>query len=544
MSEFDRSESLARVDALLREYGEQTAGAAHFLCDRHPPENVAYKIVLPDLTSTSVTYGELRADAQRIAASLHAMGLGPGDRIATLMGKSRAFLATLQAIWRLGAVHVPLFTAFAPPAIAMRLEASKSRLVVCDADQRSKLVGLEGDFQVVSTGARAPGVLALSDLQQQVLPPLPAAALGADAPLIQIYTSGTTGRPKGVIVPQRALASFHGYMEFGLGLKQDDVFWNAADPGWAYGLYFGVIGSFLTGVESILLQGNFSPAATFGILARYGVTNFAAAPTVYRTLRASSLEIPSPLALRRASSAGEPLTPEVNEWAASKLGVQVHDHYGQTETGMTVCNQHRGPGAQELKPGSMGRSLPGWKAVVLKASGDEEAPAGELGRVALDLEASPFAWFPGYVGDEAKSAERFSAGGRWYHTGDLARTDVAGDFFFAARDDDVIIMAGYRIGPFEIESVLATHPAVLESAVVAVPDEIRGEVLAAAVVLREGQGASEELSAALQEWVKKNYAAHAYPRLIRYFDALPKTPSGKVQRFVVRQQLSHQPPAP
>ena len=526
-----------RVDALLDEYGSAGASAAYLLCDRHDPKAVAYTIVSPDLSSVAVTYGELRRESERLAASFYAIGIRPGDRIATLMGKSRTFLVVLQAIWRLGAVHVPLFTAFAAPAISMRLNASATKLVLCDDDQHSKLIDAEVSCQVISVGANATGEMTYASLLKLDHPGVVAAALGGDAPLIQIYTSGTTGKPKGVIVPQRALASFYGYMEFGLGVVPGDVFWNGADPGWAYGLYFGVIGTFLTGANSLLLQGSFAADTTYAILERYKVTNFAAAPTVYRSLRASSALVPQGLALRRASSAGEPLTPDVNEWASANLGVKVHDHYGQTETGMLICNQHYPDLSRDLKSGSMGQSLPGWKAVVLQSSCDEVAPAGELGRVALDLSRSPFNWFAGYVDEPQKSAEKFSADGRWYHTGDLARIDADGDFFFASRDDDVIIMAGYRIGPFEIESVLATHPAIIECSVVAMPDEIRGEVLEAAVVLRQGNSPSSELTQSLQEWVKKHYAAHAYPRKIHYFESLPKTPSGKVQRFVIRQQL-------
>lgn len=526
-----------RVAALLLDYGHENASAAELLCDRHDPSAKAYSIVTPDLTSVIVTYGELRTESERLAASFFAMGLRPGDRIATLMGKSRTFLVTLQAIWRLGAVHVPLFTAFATPAIAMRLEAAACKLVVCDEDQRVKLKDANLSCIVVTTGSAAPDAQAWAQLLHQTYPSVQRAALGGDAPLIQIYTSGTTGKPKGVIVPLRALAAFQTYMEFGLGVQADDVFWNGADPGWAYGLYYGVIGTFLTGVDSILLQGGFSAETTFGILERYRVTNFAAAPTVYRSLRASSMPIPKGLVLRRASSAGEPLTPDVNEWAAAQLGIKVHDHYGQTETGMTICNLHHDRLCRDLKPGSMGHSLPGWKAQVLKPSSNEVADVGEMGRVAIDLHRSPLAWFGGYVNEPAKSAEKFSDDGSWYLTGDLARVDEDGNFFFASRDDDVIIMAGYRIGPFEIESVLSSHPSIIECSVVAVPDEIRGEVLEAVVVLRQGHSQSPELTRELQDWVKTKYASHAYPRRVHYFDTLPKTPSGKVQRFIIREKL-------
>jgi acetyl-CoA synthetase len=339
-----------------------------------------------------------------------------------------------------------------------------------------------------------------------------------------------------VVVPIRALAAFHAYAEFGFGLKPDDVFWCAADPGWAYGLYFGVLATFTTGTPSILLEGGFAPETTMAVLANQGVTNFAAAPTVYRALRSSGLSPQAPRRLRAASSAGEPLTPEVNDWAAQVLGTTVHDHYGQTEAGMLINNHHQEAVHRPIKAGSMGQAMPGWKAVILHAERDEEVGPNEIGRIAMVIPESPLAWFKGYDGDASKTAEKFGGGGRWYLTGDTGMVDEDGYFHFSARDDDVIIMAGYRIGPFEVESAMATHPAVAESAVIAIPDEVRGEVIEAYVVLRDGHSPSAELERDIQQWVKTRYAAHAYPRAVHFAEALPKTPSGKIQRFVLKQQ--------
>jgi acetyl-CoA synthetase len=258
---------------------------------------------------------------------------------------------------------------------------------------------------------------------------------------------------------------------------------------------------------------------------------------VFRALRASGLKPPPGLRLRCASSAGEPLTPEVNEWAESALGVCVHDHYGQTEMGMLINNHHHASLRRPLKRGSMGQAMPGYKVVILDSQADVPAPRRETGRVAIDLSESALAWFGGYVDDTVRSAERFRGEGRFYVTGDSGRMDDDDYVYFCSRDDDVIIMAGYRIGPFEVESVLALHPAVSECAVVAVPDPVRGEVLEAVIVLRNGCASSDHLTIELQDWVKHRYAAHAYPRRVHYRDNLPKTPSGKLQRFVIRKQL-------
>jgi len=534
-----------RVREVASLFQDEHASTAHLVCDRHDPLRVAYRIVSPQLSATDLTYGHLREQSERLAAALSALGVRSGDRVATLMGKSEAYLTAVLAIWRLGAVHVPLFTAFAVPSIVERLTRSNTKIVVCDEVQQSKLapgedIPADAPWRIITTATGSgmmPGAINLAELLTAHPPGFQAAAVGGEGPVIEIYTSGTTGRPKGVVVPLKALASFQLYGEFAFDLRADDVFWNAADPGWAYGLYFGILSALTTGVMGILFEGGFSAESTFAILARYGVTNFTAAPTVYRSLRASGLTPPGNLKIRCASSAGEPLTPEVNEWSAAALGVEVYDHYGQTETGMLINNHHNPALRRPLRTGSMGHPMPGWTADVLKLDHDEPAPAGEVGRLALDLTRSPLAWFQGYVNDPAKSAEKFTANGRWYVTGDVARVDEDGYFHFSSRDDDVIIMAGYRIGPFEVESVMVTHPAVRECVVVAVPDAIRGEVIEAAVVLREGWAPSHELTDELQGWVKSRYAAHAYPRRVHYVDSLPKTPSGKMQRYVVRQQL-------
>lgn len=532
---------MTRIDELLARYGAEDACAAQVLCDRHDPDAIAYRVIAPDLSVQPISYGELRFESEKFSTVLQSLGIGPGDRVATLMGKSRQYLVALMGIWRVGAVHVPLFTAFAPPAIALRLIGSGAKVVICDQAQRHKLA--PGDaipgaapWQVITTGQADGDALAFDDLMASAQSGIAATVAGGDAPLIHVYTSGTTGNPKGVVVPLRALAAFHAYAEFGFDLRPDDLFWCAADPGWAYGLYFGILATFLTGTPSILLEGGFAPETTLAVLTQEQVSSFAAAPTVYRALRSAGLAVSAPLKLRCASSAGEPLTPEVNEWAEAELGVTVHDHYGQTEAGMLINNHHHPLVRRAVRAGSMGQAMPGWRAAILHPERDEEIGANQMGRVAMDIPESPLAWFRGYEGDPAKSAEKFAGGGRWYLTGDTGMVDEDGYFHFSARDDDVIIMAGYRIGPFEVESTIATHPAVAETAVIAVPDEVRGEVIEAFVVLREGHAASPALEREIQQWVKTRFAAHAYPRTIHFASSLPKTPSGKIQRFVLKQQ--------
>ena len=531
-------------DQLLAIYDVPDASAAEFLCDRHDPQAVAFTIIDADLSGRDITYGELRTRSEQVASALAALGVGEGDRVATLMSKSADLVFTLVGIWRLGAVHMPLFTAFAWPAIEMRITGGDAKVIVSDADQRGKLESTTAPVVVVdlpSCPDAREGDLDLATITDAEQPGRPAAVTGPDAGMVMLFTSGTTGAPKGVVVPVRALAAFHQYIETGLDVRADDMFWNGADPGWAYGLYYGILGPLTAGRRSLLLHARYTPELAFAVLQYYGVTNFAAAPTVYRTMRAKADIAPAGLRLRRASAAGEPLTPEVIEWSIEQFGVEVRDQYGQTEHGMFIINPWHDSLREDVRPGSMGVPLPGWSCVVLAAESDVPAAVGELGRVAIDVPASPLMWFTGYHEAPEKTAERFSADGRWYYTGDAAKIDADGHFYFSSRDDDVILMSGYRIGPFDVESVLARHPHVLESAVIGVPDDLAGEVLEAYVVLREGVEGDDDEVAELQNWVKREFAAHAFPRKVHFARELPKTPSGKIQRFLLRKERAERP---
>ncbi|MEV5493522.1 AMP-binding protein [Streptomyces bobili] len=529
-----------RVAELTTTFAAPSLDVARLLCDRHPAERPAFTVVDAVGGAFTLTYGELAADSHRYARALQGLGVGPGDRVATLMGKSTDLVTVMLAVWRLGAVYVPLFTAFAPQAIALRLEGAGVRVVVVDPDQRHKLdpgpdMPADPRRRVVVTGSGARhGDVSLADLVAAASrEPVPAVTTSGDGPLVHMFTSGTTGKPKGVVHPVSYVAGWQVYLEYGLGVTRDSSYWCAADPGWAYGLYAAVVAPLAAGVPSLLLSGGFSPETTWRTLVDHQVTDFAAAPTVYRGLRSAPVAVPAGLRMQRASSAGEPLTPEVNEWADATLGLAVHDHFGQTEVGMPLANHHHPELARPLKAGSMGRPLPGWSLTVLADEKDEPAAPGVLGRVAIDVAASPLMTFSDYQ-IPGQAGTKFTADGRWYLTGDAGRIDSGGDFFFSSRDDDVIIMAGYRIGPFEIESVLAQHAAVAECSVIGAPDDVRGEVVEAYVVLRDGHDASPELAAELQQLIKTRYAAHAYPRTIHFIDALPKTPSGKTQRYQLR----------
>ncbi|TMR91074.1 AMP-binding protein [Nonomuraea basaltis] len=531
------------VSELLAVYDRPDANAVELLCRRYPADAVAFTVIEPDLSSREVTFGELDERSGRFAAGL---GVSEGDRVATLMGKSAEMVIAQLGIWRLGAVQVPLFTAFAPPAIALRTTGNGTKAVIADAEQRAKLVPgpdfpAEPEWAIVTTGEPAGRDVSFHDLLIGTDPAPEPVAVGGDGTLIELFTSGTTGTPKGVPVTLRAVAGLHAYQVFGLHHTDEDVFWDAADPGWGYGLYYAIVGPLATGRRSLLLRGGFSPELTWQVLSRYGVTNFAAAPTVYRALRNADLPIPADLRLRRCSSAGEPLPPDVIAWAEHELGIPIRDHYGQTETGMTVANAWHPDLLEPVKPGSMGRPLPGWRVEVLKPDADEIAPAGEPGRVAIDVPNSPLMSFTAYRNAPDRTAERFSADSRWYYTGDVATKSADGHLTFGSRDDDLILMAGYRIGPHEVESVLLHHSAVAEAAVVGEPDDLRGEVVVAYVVPRPGREPGPALAGELQHLVKTRLAAHAYPRRIYFIEELPKTPSGKLQRHLLRRRHQVEP---
>ncbi|WP_046470554.1 AMP-binding protein [Allosalinactinospora lopnorensis] len=535
------SDAARQVRDWLATYDASTASVGYLLCDRHPADAIAVTEISPDLRAHDLSYGELARRSAALAAGMAELGVTAGDHVATLMGKGIDLAVTALAIWRLGAVHVPVFTAFAPSAIALRLTDSGARLVVCDEDQRCKLdpgedVPADAPWHVATTAARPQreGDHTLAGLCAAASPVTEPAATGGDAPFILLYTSGTVGPPKGVAVPVRALVAFHTYHHYGLNVTDDDVYWNTADPSWSYGLYYGLVSPLLAGHRTLQLRAGFDPELTLDVLATFGVSNFAAAPTVYRTLRATLKTLPPEIAVRRLSSTGEQLSPDVVDWAGDVFGVAVLDHYGQTELGICAGDQHIDGADTPRKPGSTGGPLPGWAVSVLEPSTDEETPPGMVGRVAVDIKDSPLMWFTGYRGSPDSSAARFTPEGRWYLTGDTGACDKDGHLFLSSRDDETILMSGFRIGPFDVETALLQHPEVAETAVYGVPDDLCGEVVAASVVLHEGVVATEELAEELRETVRTRFASHAYPRRVTFVEQLPKSPSGKIRRSRLR----------
>lgn len=506
-------------------------------CDRHAGTGrVALRCVSADEVLTEYSFEDLRDMSARAANVFQAQGIRPGDVIAGLLPRTVELVATVLGAWRLGAVYQPLFTAFGPKAIEHRLKTSGAKLVVTNTAQRPKLDEVEDCPPVAlirkgdekgDEGLPEGDIDFRAALQAAPTDFDPVMRRGEDL-FMMMSTSGTTGLPKGVPVPLRALLAFGAYMRDAIDLRESDVFWNIADPGWAYGLYYALTGPLLLGQPTIFHEGGFNAETTYRLVERLGVTNLAGSPTAYRLLIAAGPEAAEAVRgrLRVVSSAGEPLNPEVMRWFGAHLAVPIHDHYGQTEMGMCV-NNHHGL-SHPVRPGSSGLAMPGYRVVVLDDDSNELGP-NQPGILAIDMAKSPLMWFSGYLNQATPAL----AGG-YYRTGDSVEFEPDGSISFIGRSDDVITSSGYRIGPFDVESALIEHPAVIEAAVIGVPDPERTEIVKAFVILGRGHQGSPELAEELRAHVKRRLSAHAYPKLIDFVAELPKTPSGKIQRFILR----------
>lgn len=505
-------------------------------CSRHAlPGRIALFWEGRDGSSESWTFTQLDQLSARFANFLQEQGVQPGDRVAGLLPRTPELLVTILGTWRAGAVYQPLFTAFGPKAIEHRVQSSGARLVVTDGANRAKLDEVEGCPAVVTVaGAKGRGLVRgdfsfWAEVERRPADFAPVMRRGDD-PFLMMFTSGTTGPAKPLLVPLKAIAAFAGYMRDAVDLRPEDAFWNLADPGWAYGLYYAVTGPLALGHPTTFYDGPFSIESTCRVINKYGITNLAGSPTAYRLLIAAGEAAAGPLRgkLRAVSSAGEPLNPEVIRWFANELGTTIHDHYGQTELGMVLCNHHAL--GHPVRMGAAGFASPGHRVVVVDDEAREQAP-GQPGTLAIDMTQSPMCWFAGYHGTRTGAFV-----GDYYLTGDTAELNDDGSISFIGRADDVITTSGYRVGPFDVESALIEHPAVVETAVIGKPDPERTELIKAFVVLDPAQRASPELAEELRLHVRNRLAAHAYPREIEFVAELPKTPSGKVQRFILRNQ--------
>ena len=470
--------------------------------DTAPPGARAIVELTRDGERREWTFGEVADRSARLAGTLVARGVGRGDVVLTLIGNRPDWVLTMVACFRIGAVALPANEQLRAKDLRMRCESARPKLILADRRNTGELTAAAPECEVVL----------IPDARLYDHQPAAAVELEPSDPCLITFTSGTTGEAKGVIHGQRYLPGQRLQAAHWLGAQPGDLVWCTAASGWSKSARNVFIAPWLQGAAALLHDDRFDPFARLEILAAERVNVLCMAPTEYRVI-AKRAQL-SPLAdLRGLVAAGEALNPEVLRVFQATTGLQIRDGYGQTETGQLTGM----PAGGDVRPGSMGRALPG---VSLQVVDDE---------LVLAAPASDPTFFVGYLGGEPSPEDE-----PW-RTGDRVRQDEEGYLFFEGRTDDVIISAGYRIGPFEVESALVSHQAVAEAAVVAAPDDERGAVVRAVVVLRDGFAPGDALAAELQDHVKRETAPYKYPRIVEFAAELPKTTSGKVQRARLRQ---------
>jgi len=479
------------------------------------------------------SFRRLVENARRAAAFFHTAGIRRGDRVLVILPRVPQWWIALLGLTRLGAVPIPGTPLLTAKDIRYRVETAEARAILTDPEGATKVEDFGGVRLLV--GTERPGWTSFDAGLLAASPDFDSEPTRSDDPGIIYFTSGTTGPPKMVLHTQASYGLGHRLTgELWLDLKPGDVHWCLTDTGWAKAAWSCLFGPWQMGacVFTVDARGKFDPTAALRTLTHYPITTWCAPPTALRLIVREDLSAYRFTHLRHCVSAGEPLNPEVLAAWKSATGLTIYEGYGQTETVVLVGNfPSRG---EEVRPGSMGKPTPGF-TVALLDDDLNELPSGQEGEVAVRVKPErPLGLFQEYWRNPAENAARFR--GDWYLTGDRALRDKDGNFWFVGRGDDVIKSSSYRIGPFEVESALLEHEAVLEAAVVGKPDAVRGQIVKAFVVLRKGRAPIEELKAELQEHCKRVTAPYKYPREIEFVAELPKTISGKIRRVELRQR--------
>lgn len=493
-------------------------------------ERVALIAVDESGAERTFTYADISSASCRLANLLKARGLKKGDRILVMLPRIAEWQIAMVAVMRLGAVPIPCITMLTLKDVAYRVQHSGAVGAITMAAECAKFSDL-GDLPVRVCVGEAPAGWAAIAEADELAPECEPASVGSEDPAILYYTSGSTGSPKGVTHSSRAIWAWRYSAEYWLALSEDDRIWCTADTGWSKAGTSILFGPWSRGASVLFFDGPFEPVKRFELLDRYGITCFCAAATELRRLVLEDISSYDLSKLKATVSAGESVNPEVIDRWRDLTGTTVLDGYGQTESLMTVTNR---PG-RVVKPGSMGIPLPGLEVGVYDADAGTVTARGS-GELVLAL---PYPQLMlGYWEDEERTAQtRVTVDEReWYATGDNVEIDDEGYVFYTGRADDIINSSGYRIGPQEVENALTEHEAVLECAVVGVPDEDRGEVVKAWVVLAPGVSGGDALRRDLQEHTKAVTAPYKYPRQIAFADDLPKTVSGKIRRNVLRER--------
>jgi acetyl-CoA synthetase len=507
------------------------------VCDRWAEIDAARTAIFnvrADGKVEEVSYGELREGSNRLANALAARGIGRSDRIAILLPQGPAVAVSHVAIYKLGAIALPLAMLFGVEAISYRLRDSGARALITCAQGVAKLATIRDDAPdlefVCSVDGAIDGAEDFNKVLARAATDFTPVSTSADDPALMVYTSGTTGPPKGALHAHRVLLGHLPGIEMPHEFlpQPGDRFWTPADWAWAGGLLDALLPALHYGVPVVAQKfEKFDPEAAFALMAKMHVRNAFIPPTALRMLRSAPRPKTS-ITLRSVGSGGEALGAETYEWGKATLGVAINEFYGQTECNLVVASC---AAIAVSRPGAMGKPVPGHEVAVIRPDGSQCAP-GELGQIAIKRPDPVM--FLQYWGKPDATREKFV--GDWMTTGDQGVSDAEGYFQFVGRDDDVITSSGYRIGPTEIEDCLIRHPAVGLAAVVGKPDALRTEIVKAFIVLKPGYAPSDALAADIQVFVKTRLSAHEYPREVAFINEMPMTTTGKVIRRLLRQR--------
>ena len=515
---------------------------AYECLDRHLKTDRRHKVAMiwegKDGEQETYTFEQFTKEANRVANGLKSLGVEKGDRVFMFLDRIPECYFTAFGTLKLGAVIGPLFSAFGPDAVKDRLENSGAKVLVTSPALWEKVKAIRGDLPalekvilVTRRGKAEPaaGELLWDDVIAGQSDEFETVNTDPEDYSVMHYTSGTTGKPKGAAHVHNAIIGHYATGKYILDLHDDDVYWCTADPGWVTGTSYGMFAPWSNGVTSLIHEGGFGANAWYGLIAKHKVTVWYTAPTAIRMLMKAGEEAPKRhdlSSLRYTMSVGEPLNPEAVVWGEKAIGLHFHDNWWQTETGAIMIANYP---SMEIRPGSMGRPFPGIEPAIVDDEGNE-VPPGEEG----DLAVKP-GWpsmFRTYWQREELYDSCFRNG--WYITGDRARMDKDGYFWFVGRADDVINTAGHLVGPFEVESALLEHEAVAEAGVIGKPDPVAMEVVKAFVALKDGYEESEELRRELRQFGIEKLGKAIAPREIEFLPGMPKTRSGKIMRRLLK----------
>jgi acetyl-CoA synthetase len=545
LDDYDRIRSQFVYPDVIRELDGLPGGGlniAHESLDRHVAkgrgDHLCWLWEGKDGAQERYTYADAARMSNRFANMLGALGIEKGDRVFCFLDRVPELYAAVFGTLKAGCVTGPLFCAFGPDAAGDRMADAGAKVLVTSPDQRHKVEQMKPDLPelkhiiIVDHGKEpelAPGELSWNALYAAASDEYDIVRTDPEDPAVMHYTSGTTGKSKGAVHVHQAVLGHYATGKYVLDLHPDDIYWCTADPGWVTGTSYGMFAPHTNGVTSVIYEGGFAASKWYDIIQRHRVTVWYTAPTAIRMLMKAGDEMPKRYdlsSLRYTMSVGEPLNPEAVVWSEKAIGQPFHDNWWQTETGSIMIANYP---VLPIKPGSMGRPMPGIEPGVIDEEGNLKPP-GEEG----DLAVRP-GWpsmFRTYWKNEEMYRSKFRNG--WYITGDRARMDEDGYFWFVGRADDVINTAGHLVGPFEVESALIEHPAVAEAGVIGKPDKVAMEVVKAFVTLKDGHEPSEKLRRELMQFGRNKLGPGVAPREIDFLTTLPKTRSGKIMRRLLK----------